>query len=60
MPAKIRECVYKGKKGFSSDKGGTCYTGPDAREKAAAQVQAINISTAKREGKAWAMKLPNK
>lgn len=58
MPAKLRECVSKGKKGYAADKGGHCFTGPNAREQATAQVQAINISMGRKEGKAWAEKLP--
>ena len=60
MPAKLRECVSKGQKGWASDKGGTCFIGSGAREKAVAQVQAINISVGKKEGKSWAEKLPAK
>ena len=57
MPAKVVECTLNGVKGFKSSDGGTCYTGPAAKEKAAAQVQAINISKG-RKGAAWAKKLP--
>lgn len=60
MPAKLIECTLNGAKGFKSDIGGTCFTGPGGREKAVAQVQAINITTARREGKAWAKALPAK
>lgn len=58
MPAKLAECTLKGVKGYKSDIGGTCFTGPGAREKAVAQLEAINISKARKEGKAWATKLP--
>ncbi len=58
MPAKVVECTLNGAKGFKSSDGGTCYTGPAAREKATAQVQAINISKGRKEGAAWAKKLP--
>ncbi len=57
MPAKLRECTSKGQKGFASDIGGTCFVGSGAREKAVSQLQAINISTAQKEGKGWATKL---
>lgn len=57
MPAKLRQCTYKGQKGWAADKGSTCFIGENAREKAVAQVQAINISVGKKEGKAWAKKL---
>lgn len=60
MPAKVVECTLNGVKGFKSSDGGTCYTGPAAREKATAQVQAINITTARKEGAAWAKMLPPK
>lgn len=58
MPAKVVECTLNGVKGFKSETGGTCYTGPGAREKAVAQVTAINISKGRKEGAAWAKKLP--
>ena len=60
MPAKLTECTIKGVKGWSSDVGGKCFTGSGAREKAVAQLQAINITTAKKSGAAWAEKLPAK
>lgn len=60
MPAKVVECTLNGVKGFKSETGGTCYTGAGSREKAVAQVPAINISTAKKGGKSWATKLPAK
>lgn len=57
MPAKIVECISKGQRGFKSSEGGTCYIGPKAREQAGAQVTAINISQAKKQGAAWVKKL---
>ena len=57
MPAKVVECTLNGAKGFKAE-GGQCHTGPAAREKATAQVQAINISKGRKEGAAWAKKLP--
>ena len=60
MPAKVVECTLNGVKGFKSSDGGTCYTGPAAREKAIAQVQAINSSKGRKEGVAWAKNLPAK
>lgn len=57
MPAKVVECTLNGVKGFKSEAGGTCYTGPGAREKAVAQVTAVNNSMARKEGKSWATKL---
>lgn len=60
MPAKVVECTLNGAKGFKSSDGGTCYTGSAAKEKAAAQVQAINISVGRKAGAAWAKKLPAK
>jgi len=60
MPAKLRSCTVNGEKGWASDIGGKCFTGPAAREKAVAQLQAINISKAKKEGASWAEKLPSK
>lgn len=60
MPAKVVECTLNGVKGFKSSDGGTCYTGPAAKEKAAAQVQAINISVGRKAGAAWAKNLPVK
>ena len=60
MPAKVVVCTSKGQSGFKSSEGGTCYTGPGAKEKSTAQVQAINISKGKKEGLSWAMKIPNK
>lgn len=60
MPAKVVECTLNGAKGYKSSDGGTCYTGPAAKEKAAAQVQAINISVGRKAGAAWAKKLPAK
>lgn len=58
MPAKVVECTLNGVKGFKSSEGGTCYTGPAGREKAVAQVTAINISKGRKEGAAWAKKIP--
>lgn len=58
MPAKVVECTLNGVKGFKSSEGGTCYTGAAGREKAVAQVTAINISKGRKEGAAWAKKLP--
>lgn len=58
MPSKLMECVSKGNKGWKAEGGGSCFVGAGAREKAVAQMTAINISTAKKEGKAWAEKLP--
>lgn len=58
MPVKVVDCTLNGVKGFKSSEGGTCYTGPAGREKAVAQVQAINISKARSEGKSWATKMP--
>lgn len=60
MPAKVVECTMNGVKGFKSSDGGICYTGSAAREKATAQVQAINISKGRKEGAAWAKNLPAK
>lgn len=60
MPAKVVECTLNGIKGFKSEAGGKCYIGPGAHEKAVAQVQAINISTARKKGRAWATSLPEK
>lgn len=60
MPAVVVECTLNGVKGFKSSEGGTCYTGPAAREKAVAQVQAINISKGKQSGASWAKHLPAK
>ena len=57
MPAKLRECVYKGQKGYASDKGGKCFVGSGAREKAVEQVQAINIAVGIKEGATWAENL---
>lgn len=48
----------KGQKGFKAEVGGVCFVAPGAREKAVAQMTAINISTAKKQGKSWAEKLP--
>lgn len=59
MPSKLMQCVSKGQKGWKAE-GGTCYIGEGAREKAVAKMQAINISTGKKEGKSWAKKMPNK
>jgi len=59
MPAKVVECTLNGVKGFKAE-GGQCHTGPAAREKAAAQVQAINISVGRKAGAAWAKNLPVK
>jgi len=56
----VVECTLNGVKGFKSEAGGKCYTGAGAREKAVAQVQAINISTARRKGAPWATSLPEK
>jgi hypothetical protein len=60
MPSKILECTSKGSKGFKAEgaANAVCYVGPGAREKAAAQVAAINISEARKLGKSWAKKLP--
>lgn len=58
MPSKLIQCVFKGQKGWKAEGGGKCFTGSDAREKAVAQVEAINISTGRKEGRAWAEKLP--
>ena len=58
MPSKLMQCVSKVQKGWKAEGGGACFIGPDAREKATAQMTAINISTAKRQGKSWAEKLP--
>jgi hypothetical protein len=60
MPAKLRECIVKGEKGWSAESGGHCFTGPDARAKATAQVQAINISVGKKSGAQWAKEVPAK
>lgn len=60
MPSKILECTTKGVKGFKAEgaANAVCYTGAGAREKAAAQVTAINISEGRKKGASWAMKLP--
>lgn len=60
MPSKIMECTTKGVKGFKAEgaANAVCYTGAGAREKAAAQVAAINISEGRKKGSSWAMKLP--
>lgn len=57
MPSKLMECSSKWQKVFKAE-GVSCFIGEGAREKAVAQMTAINISTAKKEGKAWAEKLP--
>jgi len=59
MPAKVVECTLNGVKGFKAE-GGKCHIGPAAKEKATAQMQAINISVGRKEGAAWAKKLPVK
>lgn len=59
MPAKLVECTIKGTKGWSAE-GGKCFAGTGAREKAVAQLEAINISVGKKEGKTWAKKIPAK
>lgn len=58
MPEKLMQCVLKGAKGWKSGPEGTCYTGPDARAQAVKQGQAINISQGRKQGAAWATKLP--
>lgn len=58
MPAKLRQCIVKGTKGWSAEPNGHCFTGSNAREQAAAQVAAINISVGKKSGAAWAEKIP--
>ena len=58
MPAKVVSCTANGVDGFKSSDGGNCYTGPAAKEKAVAQVTAINITTARKEGAAWVKQLP--
>jgi len=59
MPSKLMQCVFKGQKGWKAEgKNSKCYVGPDAREKAVAQVQAINISAGRQQGAEWAEKLP--
>lgn len=40
----IKPCTKDGKSGFKYGDGGHCYTGPGAREKAAKQGRAIEIS----------------
>lgn len=60
MPAKLRECTIKGQKGWASEAGGHCFTGSNAREQAVKQVEAINISIARKEGKSWVKNLPAK
>lgn len=59
MPSQLMECTLNGSKGFKAE-GGKCYTGPGAREKAVAQVQAININNERKKGTAWAKALPAK
>lgn len=58
MPAKLRQCITKGQKGWSAEANGHCFTGSNAREQAAAQVAAINISVGKKSGAAWAKEIP--
>lgn len=58
MPSKLMQCVSKGQKGWKAEGSKTCFIGPDARDKATAQVQAINISQGRKQGAAWAKKLP--
>jgi hypothetical protein len=57
MPVKVVSCTINGQSGFKASEGGKCYTGPAAREKAVAHVQAINIATARKKGEKWAKKL---
>lgn len=40
----IKKCQKDGKSGYKYGDSGTCYTGPGAREKAAKQGRAIEIS----------------
>jgi len=60
MPSKVMECTTNGQKGFKAEgaRNPVCYVGSGAREKAVAQVNAINISEGRKTGAAWAMKLP--
>jgi len=58
MPAKLRQCIFKGQKGWSAEPNGHCFTGSRAREQAAAQVTAINITVGKKSGLAWAKNIP--
>lgn len=57
---KVLECTSNGSKGFKAHAGGECYIGSGAKERAVAQVQAINISMGKKQGSSWAKKLPKK
>lgn len=40
----VKRCQKDGKKGYKWGDSGTCYTGPDARQKALAQGRAIEAS----------------
>lgn len=60
VPSKVMECTTNGQKGFKAEgaRNAVCYIGPGAREKAVAQVNAINIAEGRKSGAAWAKKLP--
>jgi hypothetical protein len=57
MPSRLITCELEGQKGWQAEGSETCYVGPDAREKARAQVQAINISTAIKKGESWTKRI---
>ena len=43
----VQKCSKNGKSGYKWGKGGKCYTGPNAKKKAAEQGQAIKASKSK-------------
>lgn len=47
----VMRCTSNGKKGWKYGKSGKCYTGSDAKEKAARQGRAIEANKGKKKGK---------
>lgn len=57
MPSKLVECTDNGVKGWKAEGAVTCHIGAGAKEKATAQMLAINISTGRKEKKSWALNI---
>lgn len=45
----IKDCQKKGKKGKKYGDSGTCYTGPDGKDKAIQQMKAIKVNQSKKK-----------